>query len=722
MHSYTSYLAVLFVLLLASCKTSEPFSEVGAHTTSFLAADDSFRFLEQDTSKAFLTFAEQENAKFSAAFDKLPHTSSIDSYIKNISTKNISDLKSIKITSKGEHYYLKKLDDSKEHILFKKEQFDSDEKIVFDPNKRLPKGEKIVYINPSWDGSKIALGFSRDDSDVATIRILDLTNNELLLYEFKNSKPNVLGGVEWLPDNHGIIYTYVPVVDPQDENYRLNSEVRLCSWSEGALKTKTLFTKEIVKDLNYKINSKDYPIASITSPSSIYLLCEIANTDRNRDTYFIKLDDVLNGKKNWNILWTKEEKIRSFQVAKNDLYFLTSKENRFFDVCAIDLDKPNPIQDIKTLYSGNESKIVEELEVVDSNNIFIVTMKNGIEANILHFNSSSVSSIDVGFQAGRIDLSKSGIGSSDLWIEAEGWTEPRQRLRYNIEARSIIAADLQENDLLDLNFGLALEEIEVPASDGELVPLSIIYKKGLEHKKPKRLILAAYGSYGFTYSPRYYTFLHKWYNAGGVFAVAHVRGGGEKGEGWHLAGKKKTKSNTWKDVIDCSEYLISNGYTDPNNLVLYGASAGGIALGRAITERPDLYKAATIIVGSLNISRMVDYPSGRNAIAEFGDPKDELEKKYLEEMDPYLHIENGNDYPALFLTGGMHDLRVRPWQPAKFGAKIRASSTSGNPVFIKIALDGGHGAQGAKFRRELAEIVSFSLWQTGHPDYQPLSN
>ena len=146
--------------------------------------------------------------------------------------------------------------------------------------------------------------------------------------------------------------------------------------------------------------------------------------------------------------------------------------------------------------------------------------------------------------------------------------------------------------------------------------------------------------------------------------------------------------------------------------------------GRAITERPDLYKAATIIVGSLNISRMVEYPSGRNAFAEFGNPNDELEKEYLKEMDPYLHIESGKNYPALYLTGGMQDLRVRPWQPAKFGAKIRANTSSKNPVLIKIDLDGGHGTAGnsTKFIRELAEIVSFSLWQTGHPDYQPISN
>lgn len=719
MKSTITYFLIICALSFSCCKTQKNITAIANIASSSTIIQDDYQYLEKDTGEVFLDFVMEENTNYLSTFDLLPQTDTIVSYIKNVSSKNVSDLKSIKITNKGEHYYLKKLNDSEEHVLFKKENYNSDEKIVFNPNERLPKGEKIVYINPSWDGSKIALGISKDNTDDATIIILDLPSNALLDYEFKNSKPNVLGGVEWLPDNNGIIYTYIPVLDSQDEDYRLNSEVRLYSWQKGNLETKILFSKEIIKSLNYDINNKDFPIAEI---SLGYLLCEVANTDRNRDTYFMRLEDVLNGKKNWRLLWDKEEKIKSYQISENLLFFLSSKSNQFYDVCTIDLTTSNPIQEIKTLYRGNEINIVEEIEVVNADNIFIVTMKNGIEANILQLDSSSASNIDLSFQAGRIDLSKSGTGGSDLWIEAEGWTEPRQRLHYNIETKAISKADLLENDLLNLNYNLELEEKEIPARDGELIPLSIIYKKGLKFDKPTRLIMGAYGSYGFTYSPRYYTFLHKWYDAGGVFAIAHVRGGGEKGQGWHSAGKKETKSNTWNDIIDCSEYLINKGYTEPDKLVLYGVSAGGIALGRAITERPELYKAATIIVGSLNISRMVDYPSGRNAIAEFGDPNNEIEKKYLEEMDPYLHIKNGKKYPALFLTGGMQDQRVRPWQPAKFGAKIRKCSISDNPVLIKIDTDGGHGARGIKFRRELAEIVSFSLWQTGHPDYQPISN
>ena len=588
----------------------------------------------------------------------------------------------------------------------------------------MPRGEKIVYINPSWDGSKIAVGISRGDTDEAKIKIFNLKSKSFLDYEFNNSLPNVLGGVEWLPNNQGIIYTYVPVVNPQDENHRLNSEVRLCSWETGILKTSTLFSKEIAALNNFDFNSRNFPIAYIQDPASTYIICAIANTDSYRDTYFAKINDALSHKNKWSLLWTKNDKVQTFEVVEDDLFFLTSSENSFFDLSSINLNNAQPFEKQKVLFEGDPNNIIQELVVIDSNNVFAVTVKNGIEANVKHITPSSSENINLGFQAGRIDISKSGYNNSDLWIEAEGWTKPKLRLHYNTRSKELKSAELQENDLLGLNFGLTLEEIEIPATDGELVPLSIIYKKDLEFHKPRRLILAAYGSYGFTYSPRYYTFLHKWYEAGGIFAVAHVRGGDEKGEGWHKAGLKKTKSNTWNDVIDCSEFLINNGYTNSDNLVLYGASAGAIALGRAITERPDLYKAATIIVGSLNISRMVEYPSGRNAFAEFGNPNDELEKEYLKEMDPYLHIESGKNYPALYLTGGMQDLRVRPWQPAKFGAKIRANTSSKNPVLIKIDLDGGHGTAGnsTKFIRELAEIVSFSLWQTGHPDYQPISN
>ena len=210
-----------------------------------------------------------------------------------------------------------------------------------------------------------------------------------------------------------------------------------------------------------------------------------------------------------------------------------------------------------------------------------------------------------------------------------------------------------------------------------------------------------------------------WINEGGIYAVAHVRGGGEKGNAWYKDGHKTNKPNSWKDFITCTEYLIKQNYTSPKYITISGASAGGILIGRAITERPDLYAAAVIRVGVLNTLRSEFAPNGKNLSKDFGSIKDSIEFKALLEMDAYQHIKNDVKYPAVYLTGGINDSRVVIWQPGKFAAKLQNSKSS-NLVLFNVDFEGGHGfdANTDKKINELANILSFSLWQTGHLDYK----
>ena len=211
-----------------------------------------------------------------------------------------------------------------------------------------------------------------------------------------------------------------------------------------------------------------------------------------------------------------------------------------------------------------------------------------------------------------------------------------------------------------------------------------------------------------------------WALEGGIMAIAHVRGGGEKGEEWHLGGFKETKPNSWKDLISCAEYMINKDYTSSENIAIWGASAGGITIGRAMTERPDLFKAAIIDAGVVNASRMEFTPNGLNNVKELGSLKIESEFKALLEMDAYLHIKKGIKYPAALITGGINDPRVSPWMPTKFAAKLLANNDSENPTLLKIDYEGGHGGDipTLQLYENLADIFVFAFWQLGHPDYQ----
>lgn len=170
--------------------------------------------------------------------------------------------------------------------------------------------------------------------------------------------------------------------------------------------------------------------------------------------------------------------------------------------------------------------------------------------------------------------------------------------------------------------------------------------------------------------------------------MPHVRGGGELGQAWHKAEQKETKPNTWKDGIATAEYIIKEGYTSSSKLSVFGGSAGGIFVGRSITERPDLFVAGAPMVGAMNTVRMEETPNGPVNTPEFGTIKDSDEFKALLEMDSYHHIQNNTKYPAMLITAGINDPRVIAWQPAKFAAKLQAANTSDNPILFLTDFNG----------------------------------
>ena len=324
------------------------------------------------------------------------------------------------------------------------------------------------------------------------------------------------------------------------------------------------------------------------------------------------------------------------------------------------------------------------------------------------------------FTAGDVSLSKKNSESSEIWMSISGWTSPGKRFLYNPKTNSFVHQPLStpvEYPELD---DLIAKEVMVKSHDGVMVPVSIICNKNIKMDGQNPTVLYSYGAYGNSTSPFFspITLAYTLYN--GVLVIPHVRGGGELGEAWHKAGQKETKPNTWKDGIATAEYLINEGYTNPSKLSIFGGSAGGIFVGRAITERPDLFVAGAPMVGSMNPVRMEETPNGPVNTPEFGTVKDPIEFKALLEMDSYHHIEPKTKYPAMLISAGINDPRVIAWQPAKFAAKLQAANSSDKPILFLTNFEGGHGG-GTKLTDtidEFAGLFAFFYWQSGHPDFQ----
>jgi prolyl oligopeptidase len=206
-----------------------------------------------------------------------------------------------------------------------------------------------------------------------------------------------------------------------------------------------------------------------------------------------------------------------------------------------------------------------------------------------------------------------------------------------------------------------------------------------------------------------------------MIAVPNLRGGGEYGEDWHRGGMLSTKQHTIDDFLACGEYLIEKKYTSPAHLAGEGTSAGGITIGGAVTQRPDLFAAALIRVGDSDALRSEQMESGPANIPEFGTVKTPEGFDALYAMDAYQHVRKGTAYPAILLTTGANDPRVAPWQAGKMTARLQAATSSGKPILLRVDSDAGHGLGSTKSQRdeELADEDAFLLWQLGAAQFQP---
>ena len=292
---------------------------------------------------------------------------------------------------------------------------------------------------------------------------------------------------------------------------------------------------------------------------------------------------------------------------------------------------------------------------------------------------------------------------------------PPSTFEYDLESRSTTVLKTQEVKGYDLT-AYRSERIFATASDGTLVPISLVYKGELT--EGRKCHLYAYGSYGITIPTGFSSARVSLLDRGYVYAIAHIRGGGDMGETWRDDGKLKKKMNTFTDFIACAERLIDKGYTTTDQLSIQGGSAGGLLMGAVLNLRPDLFKAAIVNVPFVDvINTMLDetLPLTVAEFEEWGNPKVEADYNYIRTYSPYENIRAAN-YPAILVLSAFYDSQVPYWEPSKYTAKLRATKLDSNPLIYKIMLEaGGHGGKSGRFDalKEVAFEYAFMLKQQG---------
>jgi prolyl oligopeptidase len=563
---------------------------------------------------------------------------------------------------------------------------------------------------PSPDGSRVALGLTAGGCDYGEVRVLDVASGALL----PDRVGPTLGPAGWTPDGRSFFYDAGRTADLHSPDFELDRGTRLHRLGTDPAADPDVFSA--ARDPGLGIDRREFATAYVDDDLPGQVVGELDTVQKEHRVYLAPLAGLAKGRLDWRPLCGHDDRlVQDLVFQGGQAYAITYAGAPDFKVVRTSLAHPD--------WSRAETVIPEQAAPIRSlvrcRHYLFAVCSDGLTASILRYDFRTGALVRLTPPCcGTVKLSCPDSGQDLCLATLTTWTRPPRH--YLLDAgRGRFDACALDPEASGLGLDrLEVEEVQVPGRDGARIPLSIVHLRDLPRDGSHSCILEGYGAYGTCLVPAY-SVVRSVALRGVVLAFAHVRGGSEKGQTWYQGGLKETKPNTWKDFIDCAEYLVQRGYTRPEHLAGTGSSAGGILISRAITERPDLFAAAVCNVGCANAMRLEFSPNGPVNVPEFGTVRDERECRSLYEMDGLQHVRDGVKYPAVLGVGGWNDSRVPAWQPGKFVAALQDASASGRPALMLTDFGGGHQAADKRAAfQDYASQYAFLLWQTGHPDFQ----
>jgi len=684
---------------------------------------DEYRYMEQFKDPSVQAWVRSQADHSDQALRLLPGRELLLKRIDELDAGAPYSLYGITRRANGDLFYFKQLAAENVAKVYFRGNATTTERLLIDP-ETFPKADPqehftLSFYRVSPDGSQVLYGFAASGSEQTTLRIFDLKTNRDL--------PDLIDRLEteyalpsWLPDSTSFTYSRrrkIAADAPQTEGYKFTQAFRhsICDDPEQA---QVVFGNGIPGSPS--MGEMDFP-AVIVPVGSNWVIGQIKHGDETDITLYAAPRSTLGSN---DVKWTKvcdrTDLVTGFAVHGDDIYLLTAQDAPRFKVVRTSLSMPD-LRSAAVVVPPGEHVVDSIAAARDA--LYVGTLE-GVPHKLLRVPYTREAKPEPIVLPGE---ERAGYFESvhpdqaDILVRTRAWTHEGRLYRYDPVTNEFTDTDLLPLGKFDSPEGLVSTEVLVASHDDVQVPLSIIHRKDLRLDGTNPTLISGYGAYGHIASMSYDATNLAWLERGGVIAVAHVRGGGAFGKEWHHGGRKSTKPNTGKDFVACAEYLVKAGYTRPEKLAGKGGSAGGILIGRAITERPDLFAAVQIAVGCTDMLRFETTMNGPPNVPEFGTVAEAESFRGLLAMSTLHHIQEGTKYPAVILTHGINDPRVEPWQSAKTTARLQAATASSKPVFFRVDCHSGHGIGSTRKQRhaEKADVWSFMLWQFGDPDFQP---
>lgn len=654
-----------------------------------IPVEDSYRWLEDAKDPAVQAWTESQNGLVREMLDAVPQRAALYDQLKRLYGEASPEYHSLQIRS-GRLFAIKKQPPLQQQLLVILTSIDdlSSERVLLDPNQLDPSGGTAIdFFVASLDGSKAAISISKGGSERGDMYIYDVdTAQPLSDVVTRVQVPTGGGSFAWTENNDGVYYTRYPHPGERPEE-DLDFYQQVYLHKIGRPESEDAY-----------VIGKDFPkIAECimeTTADGRYLLLTVKNGDGGEAAHYVR--DPQN---NWTQVTHFEDEILDAKLGPDQhLYLLSHQGAPLGKILRVPLENPN-LNAAQVIVP--EGSLAIQSFLPTQNYLYLAELDGGpSRLRVLDQEGKYLNDVPIEPVSGVWEL-KCKEGDTILFL-GSSYLNPDHWSSYDPHTDKVTRTALFITSPADFSDCEVVREFAI-SRDGTRVPLNILRRKGtsLDGKNP--VWLYGYGGYGISLSPFFWPRLRVWLDMGGIAVIANLRGGGEYGEAWHKAGNLTRKQNVFDDFIACAEYLVKSKYTTSQRLCIEGGSNGGLLMGAALTQRPDLFRAVVSHVGVYDMLRVELDANGAFNVTEYGTVTNPQHFEALYDYSPYHRVRQGTKYPAILFLAGENDGRVLAYHSRKMAASLQSASASGKPILLRTSA-AGHGF-GTPFEEQIAQTA-----------------
>ncbi len=661
---------------------------------------DDYRWLEAGVDQGVRDWSTQQNARTRAYLDHLTERPAIVEALNQLESSSSVRFSALRFRN-GALFAIKTQPPKRQPFLvILSSPSDPDSaRVIVDPNALDPSGSTTIdFYVPSLDGKLVAVSLSKGGTEDGTVSVFEVATGKQLPDVIPRVHGATAGGsLAWNIDGSGFWYTRYPHAgERRDADLNFYQQVYLHRLGFPTAKDEYALGKELPRIAE---------IALDTSDDGKYLLVRVANGDGGDFLHY-----MLGPDSKWHQITRLSDQTSEAAFGPgNSLYLLSHKDAPMGKL--LELTAPGfVLSTAKIVVTPGRSSI--EGFLAAGPHLYVRYMAGGPSKLIVKDVGKTERTIDMPAIASVGQLVR-GEGDQ-LLFESQTYVDPSAWYRYDPSAGQVTKTGLFQTSVATFA-DIDVARVFAISKDGTHVPMNILRRKGTKLDGGNATLLSGYGGFSLPQSPNFIARRRWWFDHGGIWVVANLRGGSEFGESWHEQGRLLKKQNVFDDFTACAEYLLKNKYTSPERLAIEGGSNGGLLMGAALTQRPDLFRAVVSHVGIYDMLRVETFPNGVFNITEFGTVRERDQFQALYAYSPYHHVKDGTDYPAVLFMTGDNDGRVDPMNSRKMTARLQAATHSNQPVFLRTSSGSGHGVGTALNERieQDADVFAFLSDQLG---------